>query len=76
MIVYYRGVSLYFDERPKSRREDLYDRERELEEMLTSIEHQKPLVVLKGIRRLGKTSLLRVALNEAKKPHVIVDLRG
>ncbi|WP_297506313.1 ATP-binding protein [Thermococcus sp.] len=67
---------MYFDERPKSRREDLYDREKELKEMLTSIEHQKPLVVLKGIRRLGKTSLLRVALNEANVPHVIVDLRG
>ncbi|ASJ00208.1 AAA family ATPase [Thermococcus gorgonarius] len=67
---------MYFDERPKSRREDLYDREGELEGMLASIKHQKPLVVLKGLRRLGKTSLLRVALNEAKKPHVIVDLRG
>ncbi|WP_010477104.1 AAA family ATPase [Thermococcus zilligii] len=67
---------MYFDERPKSRREDLYDREGELEEILTSIESRKPLVVLKGIRRLGKTSLLRVALNEARVPHVIVDLRG
>ncbi len=67
---------MYFDERPKSRREDLYDRERELEEMLASIESRKPLVVLKGIRRLGKTSLLQVALSEAKVSHVIVDLRG
>ncbi|WP_048147062.1 AAA family ATPase [Pyrococcus abyssi] len=67
---------MYFDERPKSKREDLYDREEELEELLTLIEERKPLIVLKGIRRLGKTSLLRVALNEAKVPHVIVDLRG
>ncbi len=59
---------MYFDERPKSRREDLYDRERELEEMLASIESRKPLIVLKGIRRLGKTSLLQVALSEAKVP--------
>ncbi|CAB50411.1 Hypothetical protein, containing ATP/GTP-binding site motif A [Pyrococcus abyssi GE5] len=75
-VVNYRGGSLYFDERPKSKREDLYDREEELEELLTLIEERKPLIVLKGIRRLGKTSLLRVALNEAKVPHVIVDLRG
>ncbi|WP_366940168.1 hypothetical protein [Thermococcus sp.] len=61
-------IDLYFDERPKSRREDLYDRERELEEMLASIESRKPLIVLKGIRRLGKTSLLQVALSEAKVP--------
>ena len=67
---------MYFDERPKSRREDLYDRGRELEEMLVSIESRKPLILLKGTRRLGKTSLLRVALNEANVPHVIVDLRG
>ncbi|WP_297505143.1 ATP-binding protein, partial [Thermococcus sp.] len=76
MIVYYRGGSLYFDERPKSRREDLYDREKELEGMLASIKSHKPLILLKGIRRLGKTSLLRVALNEANVPYVIVDLRG
>ncbi|QDA31778.1 ATP-binding protein [Thermococcus indicus] len=67
---------MYFDERPKARREDLYDRERELEDILNSINSRKPLILLKGIRRLGKTSLLRVALNEAKLPHVIVDLRG
>ncbi|ASA77437.1 ATP-binding protein [Thermococcus sp. 5-4] len=67
---------MYFDERPKAKREDLYDRERELEELLNSINSRKPLILLKGIRRLGKTSLLRVALNEAKLPHVIVDLRG
>ncbi|WP_297500054.1 ATP-binding protein [Thermococcus sp.] len=67
---------MYFDERPKSRREDLYDRERELEELLAAIESRKPLMLLKGIRRLGKTSLLRVALNEANVPHIIVDLRG
>ncbi|WP_297437697.1 ATP-binding protein [Thermococcus sp.] len=67
---------MYFDERPKVRRDDLYDREGELEELLSSINSRKPLILLKGIRRLGKTSLLRVALNEAKLPHVIVDLRG
>ncbi|WP_052296578.1 ATP-binding protein [Pyrococcus sp. NA2] len=67
---------MYFDEKPKSRREDLYDRERELKELLNLINSRKPLIVLKGIRRLGKTSLLRVALNEANVPHVIVDLRG
>jgi len=67
---------LYFDERPKVRREDLYDREHELEELLNALTSREPLIVLKGIRRLGKTSLMRVALNEAELPHVIVDLRG
>jgi len=67
---------LYFDERPKSRREDLYDREKELRELTDSIDSRKPLILIKGIRRLGKTSLLRVALNEVKVPHIVVDLRG
>ncbi|WP_324736542.1 ATP-binding protein [Thermococcus sp. SY098] len=69
-------VALYFDERPKERREDLYDREKELNELLDLLSQRKPLIVIKGIRRLGKTSLLRVALNESEFPFIIVDLRG
>ncbi|WP_261340868.1 hypothetical protein [Thermococcus celer] len=44
---------MYFDERPKSKREDLYDREKELEELLSAIDSRRPRVLLKGIRRLG-----------------------
>ncbi len=65
---------MLFDERPKERREDLYDRERELEEIKKSI--GRPLIVLTGIRRIGKTSVLRVALNEIDKPKIIIDARG
>jgi len=67
---------LYFDERPKVRREDLYDREKELKELLDALTSREPLILIKGIRRLGKTSLLRVALNESEFPHIIVDMRG
>jgi len=63
---------VYFDPRPKTRREDLYDRERELEELERSL-RVSPLTVISGIRRLGKTSLILVVLSD--KPSIIVDLR-
>jgi len=65
---------MYFDERPKSKREDLFNREKELSQIKNSI--GRPLIVITGVRRIGKTSVLRVALNELDRPTVIVDLRG
>ena len=67
---------MYFDTRPKRKREDLYDREGELGEFENSLKSGNPLTVITGIRRLGKTSLLLVGLNELELPHVIVDFRG
>ncbi|MGB9631551.1 MAG: AAA family ATPase [Candidatus Methanodesulfokora sp.] len=65
---------MLFDERPKEKREDLYDREKELEEIKKSL--GRPLVLLTGIRRIGKTSLLKVALNEIGIPAVMIDARN
>ncbi len=67
---------MYFDTRPKRKREDLYDRENELGEFENSLKSRNPLTVITGIRRLGKTSLLLVGLNELELPHVLVDFRG
>ncbi len=67
---------MYFDTRPKRRREDLYDRENELGEFERSLKAGNPLTVITGIRRLGKTSLLLVGLNELSLPHVLVDFQG
>ena len=67
---------LYFDIRPKRKREDLYDREKELGDFESSILSGNPLTVITGIRRLGKTSLLLVGLNELRLPYVLVDFRG
>ena len=64
---------MYFDLKPKTRKEDLYDRERELEELTKAIE-KYPLTVVTGIRRLGKTSLLLVLFSE--RPGILVDVRG
>ena len=67
---------MYFDTRPKRRREDLYDREKELGEFEKSLKAGNPLTIITGIRRLGKTSLLLVGLNELGLPRILVDFRG
>jgi len=63
-----------FDLRPKSRREELFNRDRELELLHRGVERGYPLIVVLGIRRVGKTSLLKVFLNEVNG--VYVDMRG
>jgi AAA+ ATPase superfamily predicted ATPase len=50
---------LYFDERPKERPEDLYDREEELRQLLTALKERRSLILVLGPRRSGKTSLLQ-----------------
>ncbi len=64
-----------FDPGPKARREDLYDRERELETLINAVEKCEPLILLLGPRRCGKTSLLQVALNECRVPNIVLDCR-
>jgi AAA+ ATPase superfamily predicted ATPase len=63
-----------FDLRPKTRREDLFDRERELELLHRGIERGYPVISVLGIRRIGKTSLLKVFLSELSG--LYVDMRG
>jgi AAA+ ATPase superfamily predicted ATPase len=63
-----------FDLRPKYRREDLFDREEELKELSKTVEQGKPLIALIGIRRVGKTSILKTFLNEANG--IYIDMRG
>ena len=54
---------MLFDIKPKERREDLFGREDELKKFLKAI-RSEPITLLTGIRRIGKTSLLKVCLNE------------
>ena len=65
---------MLFDLEPKSRREDLYDFETELRSLISGIANDK-IIVVKGLRRTGKSSLMRVALNEAGYPYVYLDVR-
>ncbi len=64
----------YFDPEPKRRREDFFNMEEELEELKRGLELSK-LVVVTGLRRYGKTSLILTALNELKADYVFMDCR-
>lgn len=65
---------MLFDPRPKTCREDLFDREEEIKELKEAVS-KYPLTLLLGIRRIGKTSILRVALDELEVPYAYLDLR-
>jgi len=56
---------MYFSLEPKSAREDLYGRDKELNE-LEKAKENGGVIVLTGLRRIGKTSLLQVFLEERK----------
>ncbi|WP_335755230.1 AAA family ATPase [Thermococcus siculi] len=54
----------------------MYDRERELQEFQSAIDLGERMVLLLGIRRLGKSSLLNVALTESGMPYAKIDVRS
>ncbi len=64
----------YFDPEPKRRREDFFDMEREVEELRKGLKVSK-LVVVSGLRRYGKTSLILTTLNDMGIDYVFVDCR-
>ena len=66
---------MLFDPRPKQEKRDLFGRERELNRLLAAMGSRCPLILLLGVRRIGKTSLLKVALKEAGQPYIYLDLR-
>ncbi len=66
---------MLFDIRPKTQLRDLFDRENEINELRQSLELGEPLILIYGVRRVGKTSLLRACLNEFSYPYVLIDVR-
>ncbi len=66
---------MLFDPYPKTRVEDLFDREREFDILRKSLELGERFIVVYGIRRIGKTSFIHTALKKLCYPHVIVDVR-
>lgn len=66
---------MYFDEAPKTRLADLYDFEAELQRLVSAIRDDARLIAIKGLRRMGKTSLLYTGLRQAKVAFAVVDGR-
>ncbi len=67
---------MYFEITPKVRREDLFGMDYLVESLKRHLTDKNVrMVVIKGLRRTGKTSLLNVALNEIKQKWVKIDVR-
>lgn len=67
---------MYFDIKPKTDREDLFGVDFLLNSLTDSIRDKKVrMIVIKGLRRTGKTSLLNVALKESKMDYIKIDVR-
>ncbi len=66
---------MLFDPRPKEARSELFDRDRELELLAKYVSSGSPLILCLGIRRIGKTSVLKVFINESKYPVLYIDAR-
>lgn len=67
---------MLFDERPKDSQEDLFNRESEIRQFKDAISLKRPLIVISGHRRVGKTSLLKTMLNRSVRYSVFIDLRS
>ena len=67
---------MLFDLSPKNRKEDFFNFEKELNELIDALRNPMVrMIAVKGLRRTGKSSLVRVALGISGLPYAIVDLR-
>ncbi len=66
---------MLFDPRPKESRSEFFDREKELELLEAYAKRGSPVILCLGVRRIGKTSLLKVFLNESGYPHLYLNAR-
>ncbi len=67
---------MYFDIQPKTEKEDLFGVDAGLQTFISHLQNPSTrMIVIKGLRRTGKTSLLNVALKESKVDYVKIDVR-
>jgi len=68
---------VYFRPYVKECRDEFFNFEIELETFLRELKNPDTrLIVIKGLRRTGKSSLLRVGLSECRLPHILIDSRA
>lgn len=66
---------MLFDARPKNKRSDMYGRDKEIDDLRNYIENGVPGIIIKGDRRVGKTSILKTVLAENVEYSVYIDMR-
>jgi hypothetical protein len=69
------GVLVLFDLNPKENVHDLYDRKAELESLSSSLKNGERLIIIYGLRRVGKTSLIHSFLNKREFPYILLDMK-
>ncbi|MEM2948361.1 MAG: ATP-binding protein [Candidatus Anstonellales archaeon] len=67
---------MYFTPGPKEKIEDFYNYREQLKSLEDGIKKREKLIVIKGVRRVGKTSLMEVVYNRIKMPKVFIDARA
>ena len=67
---------MYFDVSPKTKKEDLFGISYLTASLVQYInDYSIRVIIIRGLRRTGKTSLLNVSLNEIKQKHIKIDVR-
>lgn len=66
---------MYFDPEPKTERRDLFNYEEEYGKLKAALKRGDRIIALKGVRRVGKTSLLNVVYGEVGGPKLFLDGR-
>lgn len=66
---------MLFSVEPKHKASDLFNREKEIKNLTESAEKDK-IIILYGLRRIGKTSLLKTYLNTTDHYNVFMDCRA
>jgi hypothetical protein len=70
------NLLMYFSVEPKTRKKDLFDFDKEYEVLNECIESgEERIIVVSGLRRTGKTSLMKVIYNEINQPKLYIDSR-
>ncbi|MGC8933497.1 MAG: AAA family ATPase [Candidatus Methanodesulfokora sp.] len=64
---------MLFDPKPKTSRDVLFDRDKELDELQKLVMGPCPLILCLGIRRIGKTSLVKTFINEVDYPSIYIN---
>lgn len=66
---------MFFDLNPKEHIEDIYGRQKELKQLSDSLKNKERLVVVYGLRRVGKTSLIHATLNTKDFSYIFMDIK-
>jgi hypothetical protein len=65
---------MLFDDVPKENQNDLFNRETEIKQFTEFLDYKRPLILITGNRRVGKTSLLQSILNQNTRYNVVIKL--